>query len=351
MCTQKGKHKMTPEANKQQLSFDKKKIWGNIIKWVLIISLLAFACLKNQKFMKESIEEVSKTPIHKLVLCMILANLFFIAEGFIISRMTSTGNKQLTLGQGISCTYMCAFYRLTTLGSGNGIAQLFYYNVKGIPVAEATGMAVSQYTFQKITIGIFGVLSFIGVASFGSHSLLKYTWFMLAGVVVISFICIFLFLITVSKTVSNFAMWLAHKIVKPKWKLHKRLEPAQQAINSLQAQGRLIWKDKKLFLQVVFLNIFKFACWYIIPGVLFIGNYNINLLFALALMAVCNMLGCVMVAPSGVGTLDYVFALFFGAVIPDGDVIAATIVLYRFFTWIVPFLIGIIPCVFLKKEK
>ena len=126
---------------------------------------------------------------------------------------------------------------------------------------------------------------------------------------------------------------------------------AQEAINRLQSQSRLIWKDKTLFLQVVFLNVFKFACWYIIPGILFIGRYNINLIFALTLMAVCNMLGCVMLAPSGVGTLDYVFSLLFGTVIPDGEVIAATIVLYRFFTWIVPFLIGIIPAAFLKKEN
>ncbi|MDD6136357.1 MAG: lysylphosphatidylglycerol synthase transmembrane domain-containing protein [Lachnospiraceae bacterium] len=342
---------MTTAANNHGLKFDKKKIWGNIFKWGLIIGLLAFACYKNQEFMKDSLNEVSNTPVYKLILCMILANLFFIAEGCIISKMTSTGEKKLTIGQGISCTYMCAFYRLTTLGSGNGIAQLYYYNTKGIPVAEATGMSISQYAFQKITIGLFGVASFIGVATVGSHALLKYTWFMLAGVVVISFICLFLFLITVSKTISDFVMWLARKIVKPTWKLHKRLDSAQEAINSLQSQSRLIWKDKTLFLQVVFLNVFKFACWYIIPGILFIGRYNINLIFALTLMAVCNMLGCVMLAPSGVGTLDYVFSLLFGTVIPDGEVIAATIVLYRFFTWIVPFLIGIIPAAFLKKEN
>lgn len=340
----------TPTENKS-LNFDKKKIWGNIIKWVLILGLLTVACIMNKETMLDSLREVGHMPKGKLVLCLILGNMFFIAEGLIISRMTSTGNKQLTLGQGISCTYMCAFYRLTTLGSGNGIAQLYYYNTKGIPVAEATGMAVSQYAFQKITIGIFGVVSFIGVSVFGSHELLKYKWLMLGGVAVISFICLFLFLITVSKMISDFVMFLARKIVKPTWKLHAKLQPAQEAIDSLQAQGRLIWKDKKLFIQVVFLNVFKFSCWYIIPGVLFFGKYDINLLFALALMAVCNMIGCVMIAPSGVGTLDYVFGLLFGAIISNNEAIIAAMIIYRFFTWIVPFLIGMIPAAFLKKEK
>lgn len=333
------------------LHFEKKKIYANIIKWVLVLGLLVFACLKYKGIMSDSLYEVAHTPVWKLIICFLLANLFFIAEGMIISRMTATSDKQLTLGQGISCTYMCAFYRLATLGNGNGIAQLYYYNVKGIPVAEALGMAISQYTFQKITIGIMGVLSFVAVSTFGTNSLLDYSWFMLAGVVVITLICLFLFIITVSKTFSDFVMTIARKIVKPKWKLYTKLESAQNAIDSLQKQGRLIWKNKPLFFQVVLLNVLKFSCWYSIPGVLFGGEDSINLFFALALMAVCNMLGCVMLAPSGVGTLDYVFTLLFGTIISSDESIAATILLYRFLTWIVPFLIGIIPAAFLKKEN
>ncbi|MDO5127252.1 MAG: YbhN family protein [Eubacteriales bacterium] len=339
------------QSHSNGIHFGKKKVIANIIKWALVLGLLLFACLKYRDIMLDSLYEVAHTPAWKLIICFSLANLFFMAEGLIISRMTATSNKQLTLGQGISCTYMCAFYRLATLGNGNGIAQLYYYNVKGIPVAEALGMAISQYTFQKITIGIMGVISFVAVSAFGTHSLLKYSWFMLAGVVVISLICIFLFLITISKKISDFVMMFARKIVKPHWKLYAKLDQAQNAINSLQRQGRLIWKDKKLFIEVIVLNIFKLFCWYIIPGVLFFGEHTINLFFALALMAVCNMLGCVMLAPSGVGTLDYVFTLLFGTIISSDESIAATILLYRFLTWIVPFLIGMIPAAFLKKEN
>lgn len=330
---------------------EQKKVLGHVLKWVLILGLLVFACMKNQAFMKEAVTEVMHTSVWKLIICLLLANLYFVAEGTIIGRMTSTGETRLTIGQGISCAYMCAFYRLATLGSGNGIAQLYYYNTKGIHVAEATGMSLSQYTFQKITIGVMGVLSFIGLVISGNKNLLAYAGYMLAGVVVISFICVFLFVITVSKKVSDWVMKLARRLIKEKWKIYGKLDQAQAAIDSLQNQGRLIWHDKKLFLQVVLLDVLKFSCWYAIPGILFVQEFDVNLFMCLALMAVCNMLGCVMVAPSGVGTLDFVFAVFFGSIIPEGDSVAAAIVIYRFFTWVVPFLIGLIPAAFLKKGE
>lgn len=329
----------------------RNQIIGNVIKWGLILGLLVFACYKNQDFMREAVAEVKEIPVWMLISCLLLANLYFLAEGTIISRMTSTGQPRLSIFKGVSCAYMCAFYRLATLGSGNGIAQLYYYNKNGIHVAESTGMSIAQYTFQKITIGVMGVVSFIGLLFFGERELIKYAGYMLAGVVVISVISGFLFVITVSKRISDFVMCIVRKIIKKKWKLYHRLDKAQEAIDNLQNQGRLVWKDKKLFIQVVLLNVIKFSCWYIIPGILFCDDYGVNVFICMMLMAVCNMLGCVMIAPSGVGTLDFVFAIFFGSIIPDGEYVAAAIVIYRFFTWIVPFVLGLIPAVFLHKTN
>jgi len=328
---------------------NKKKVIGNVLKWIFIAGLLIFAYIKNKEFMADSLKVVKTTPKVLLVLCLLLANLYFVAEGKIISSMTERGERKLSVIQGMSCAYMCMFYRLATLGSGNGIAQLYYYNTKGITVSSATGMALSQYTFQKITIGVMGVVSFICLILFGDSKLLKYTGYMIAGVVVISAICIFLFLITVSKKISDFIMMLGRRIVKGKSKLYAKLDDAQNAIDSLQSQGRIVWNDKKLFFVVVILNILKFSCWYIIPGVLFAGEFNVNIFMCLALMAVCNMLGCVMIAPSGVGTLDFVFAIFFGSIIGSAEAVAAAILIYRLFTWIIPFLIGFIPAAFLRK--
>lgn len=323
----------------------------NVIKWIIILFLVAMAYVLNDDFFREAWNDVLVTPKKKLILCALFSNLYFVAEGVIISSMTSTCERRLSVFEGITCTYMCSFYRLATLGSGNGIAQVYYYNVKGIDAGRGTGMSMVQYTFQKITIGVFGVISFIVLLKVGSSNLMDYSKYMFLGATVISLVCLALFLMTVSKTISRLVMSIGHFFVKDGSKLAPKLDKAQHAIDNLQEQGRLTWKNKKLFFMVVLLNFLKLSCWYIIPGILFYDRFNVNPIVCLLLMSVCNMVGCVMLAPSGVGTLDFVFAIFFGAIIPNAEAIAAAIVLYRFFTWGVPFLIGLIPALFFGKKN
>lgn len=328
----------------------KSSVKSSILKWLFIALLVAFAVFKNRGFAASSIEEISRIKPYEILLCLLLSNLYFLFEGIVISRITSTSDSKLSIMQGIICAYMCAFYRLATLGSGNGIAQLYYYNIHGINVSTGTGMALSQYTIQKITIAVFGIFAFLGIAVFGDSDITKYSKYMLMGTILIGLVCVFLIVITVSKTISDLVMKLARRIVKPKWKLYKKLDDAQNSINCLQDQSRKIWKDKLLFVQVVILDILKFVSWYLIPGILFADDFNVNVVTCMLLMAVCNMVGCVMIAPSGVGTLEFVFAIFFSAIIPNSEAIAATIIIYRFFTWILPFGIGIIPAVLVKKK-
>lgn len=296
----------TNQSDKNQ-----KMVLKSIAKWLVIFALIAFVCYKNQDLMQEALEEIQITPVWKLVMCLLLGNLYFIAEGCIISEMTNTCDHRLSVWQGITCAYLCTFFRIATLGSGTGVAQLYYYNLNGIR---------------------------------------KYAWYMFAGAVVISLICLFLFILTVSKKFSDLIMKLARKLVKQKSRLYPLLDKAQVSIDYLQEQGRIVWKDKRLFLTVVGLNFFKFACWYAIPGIFFAGSYSVTVATCLGLTAVCNMVGCVMLAPSGVGTLDFVFALFFACVIPDGDAVAAALVIYRLFTWIVPFVIGLVPALAVRKR-
>ena len=127
-------------------------------------------------------------------------------------------------------------------------------------------MSLAQYTFQKITIGLFGVVSFLLLILSGHSGIRKYAWYMFAGAVVISLICLFLFILTVSKKFSDLIMKLARKLVNQKSRLYPLLDKAQVSIDYLQEQGRIVWKDKRLFLTVVGLDFFKFACWYAIPG-------------------------------------------------------------------------------------
>lgn len=339
---------MNNESSQNNKSDSIKK---SLIKWAVILGLIGIAVAKNLDFVSSAIKEIQKTTRAELIWCIFLANIFFVVEGNIHRLITKTGDKPVSIWKGIVCSYMCAFYRLATLGSGSGVAQVYYYNINGISASTGTGMALSQYTMQKISIGLFGIISYFTVISMGDERIEKYSKYMLLGTIVIAMICIFLLAITISKTISDFVVKLGRKIIKENSKLYSKLDKADESIKCLQEQGRKIWRNKLLFIELMLLNIAKFSCWYAIIGVLLTDDFDVELLTCILLMAICNMIGCVMVAPSGVGTLEFVFAIFFAAIIPNKKAIAATIVVYRFFTWIVPFVIGSIPAMLVKKKK
>ena len=75
----------TNQSDKNQ-----KMVLKSIAKWLVIFALIAFVCYKNQDLMQEALEEIQITPVWKLVVCLLLGNLYFIAEGCIISEMTNT---------------------------------------------------------------------------------------------------------------------------------------------------------------------------------------------------------------------------------------------------------------------
>ena len=70
----------TNQSDKNQ-----KMVLKSIAKWLVIFALIAFVCYKNQDLMQEALEEIQITPVWKLVVCLLLGNLYFIAEGCIIS--------------------------------------------------------------------------------------------------------------------------------------------------------------------------------------------------------------------------------------------------------------------------
>ncbi len=330
----------------------KRDIIKSLIKWLVLLGLVAFAYVKNREFVHEAFTEVGHTPLYVLLLCFLLGNLYFLFEGYIISRMTEGSGVRVSLPQGIACGYMCEFYRLATLGNGSGIAQVYFYYTKGMSVPSALGVCISQYTFQKITIGIMGIAGFFVLLSIGNTELLQYAGSMALGAGMIAAICIFLFLIMVSKQISDAVMRIGRKLAGKKAWAHARLDKAQNAIDRLQNNARIVWGNKKLLITVILMDLAKQLSWYIIPGVVFMLSYGekSSLFVFVCLMAVCNMLAGVMVAPSGIGTLDFVFFTFFGAIVPQAQAVAAVIILYRLFTWFLPFVFGF-PVALLYRKK
>ena len=98
-----------------------KKYW----KWLLVLALVILVCLANRQSLPEILREVGKTPPMVIGAACLLSAGYFLAEGAVIHYMTTRYRPEFTCREGISCSLYCAFYRVATLGSGFGVAEIY----------------------------------------------------------------------------------------------------------------------------------------------------------------------------------------------------------------------------------
>lgn len=328
----------------------KKEIRNSIIKWAVILIVLIIVYFWKQDLIHEALLHIKNIPIWTSILCVVMTLAYFSVEGLIISDMTRYEPKKLPWHKGFLCGLFCAFYRLITLGSGSGFAEIYYYSCNDIPASKGTGMTLVQYTFQKIAIGVFGIVSFVFLYLSGQKGIIKYSRYMILGIVVITIIVIFLVAVAVSEKLANLVIHLAEKFMKEGTRFHSKLDSIRQNVINFNREGREIWSHKSQFACIVLLNFLKFCCWYSIPGILFIQQFEVSIPQCIALMAVTNMISCVMLTPSGIGALEFVFCLLYSTIVSN-EAAAAVLILYRFYTWILPFVIGAVIAGLHKKTK
>jgi uncharacterized protein (TIRG00374 family) len=133
-------------------------------------------------------------------------------------------------------------------------------------------------------------------------------------------------------------------------KLQKKTEGLIENILLLQDESTILLSDKKKILWIFLLNAGKQICYYLIPAIFLYHRAEIQVLTVIPMMAVCNMLAGVLPAPSGIGSLEYVFLQLFKTM-TKASIAASVILLYRFVTWMMPFAIGGVFVAFYKKRR
>ncbi len=320
--------------------------WKNIIKWLIVLLLIAIVYRTKKELITEAVGQIRHLPVHCSVICLTVTVFYGILEGALISTISGNKGEGVSFKKGVECAFYAAFYKLVTLGSGAGIAEIYYLSKERIPVSRATGMTLIQYIFQKMMITILGIAGLAICLLFGKEQIQPYLKFAVLGVLVSAGITLALFLLSCSEKVKSALQGLIGVLLRrfpeKQISLHKKIEEFNEA-------GKQIWKDPEKIAKCVFYNLGKLLCWYVIPAVVFLTKYEVNLPLCVCRMAVISTLAGVMVAPAGIGTLEYVFTLFYGSAY--GVLAATAVILYRFFIMIVPCLIGIVPVVLHANKK
>lgn len=316
-----------------------RKNWG---KWLFVLALIFLVCVANRKVLPEILREAARTsPILIGMSCLLSAG-YFLTEGKIIQVMTGLNEplrhqSAFTWGKGIACAFYCEFYRVATLGSGSGIAEIYYLNSYGVQAGTATGMSLVQYIMYKLAVAAYGIAGFLILTAKGESCVRGYGKLMLLGCLITVLVTAALLFVAIGKRACSVIFTFLKKKGKGRWE--EKLLALEEQAELCQKEAGLLLKNPKKLLCIILLNILKVSFWYAVPWLFLAGKIPLSLPEIMLLTALIQMLAAVIPVPSGIGSVEYVFTLFFGVYAGSVSAVSAAL-MYRFATFLFPCIPG-----------
>ena len=316
------------------------KFAGKLLFVCLLLGILYYSFRDSMGDMLTELAGVSPQVVLSLFLTVIL---YHICEGHITWLIVPKTHPEYPRWKGFCNAFYCSFYKTATLGSGSGIAGIYYLNKAGIPVPNATGMYFFQYIVHKVSMAFFSMLLFLVTYGFIHASFADYQGYILlgfAGVCVIAGVLLAVATVPWMQTACN--LLANHLRAKhPSWE--EKLTGAGHKLAQLQAESRSLLKDPLLLLRLFLCNLLKFTTWYLIPWMVFRSSTTESLPFTalqcFSLTALSQSLAGIISTPAGIGSVEAVFVLLFRRLLPEAKALSA-VVLYRFDTMLLPCAIG-----------
>ncbi|MDE7433227.1 MAG: flippase-like domain-containing protein [Lachnospiraceae bacterium] len=283
----------------------------------------------------EQLRAMTVKTIFYLVLCSVFFN---VIEGASYYLMAKKYNQNFKYIQGLGCSYYCAFFKLATLGSGTAVSGMYYLSGYQIPPSASFGMITINYICQKIAVVLLCIIGFLSFYPDMKHYYSDYFKYLLPGILITVIVVIVLLAVCLYKRFHDFLLFLSGKIVKNE-KIRAKLEIFRQKLIMVRIESRNMLKDKKELGKLILLNMIKFIGWYMIPCVILGYSDLSKILFSVSISALAMALIGVIPAPGAAGSTEAVFYALFCFITLDSKA-AAIMILYRMFTYFLPFFVG-----------
>ena len=260
-----------------------------------------------------------------------IAGIFFVvvyqfAEGRSIKEIARYFNKDFTTVDGFFTSCYVAFYRIISFGTGTLLSEIYFYKKKGIPVSKSVGITALHMIMYKaavIFLAIIGLIIQFSLFYENAPSSLK------LQVLLVKF--------------AN--RWFKRP------KLRDWVDNCNLQIYSLRAAVQTITQDRSALLRIFSWNVFKLLFWYIIPYIVLVENHpNIDLLLVMSFTSFAVILSGVIPTPAGIGPFEFVYLLLFKPLVGNVDAVAS-VLLYRFGSFVLPFLIGLVYVAIEKRKS
>lgn len=324
-----------------------KKLWFKII-FVAILILIIWYTFRGS--WRDILHQLTRTSPIVLLMIAGASVVYHLFEGWITCSLAKRYNPRFRYRDGVHCAFFCSFYRLSTLGSGQGVAAVIFLGKKEVGYSEATGLYMIQYMLHKVSIALFSGILFLVNWRVMSHHYRDYAVYLILAYVLTVLISVGLILLAVYPKSHTLILWLGSKL-----NYHHKLDGALQKLKSgaqiMEKSTAELLKDKKTIIVIVLKNLGKLCFWYCIPFLILLGTGEISLLTSLAVTSLSVMTAAVIPTPAGIGSTELIMTSLYSLLV-DVNRAGAITLLYRIATFIFPFVVGgalILAARFMKR--
>jgi uncharacterized membrane protein YbhN (UPF0104 family) len=328
-------------------SNSKTKIFLNIGLLAVFIGVIIYV-MDNS--LSSIFAQLMETSWLVLGLVILFGVIYQVVEGRSIKAIAACFQKGFTIKDGFFTSCYVAFYRVISFGTGTLLSEIYFYKKKGLSVSKGIGITALHMIMYKVAVIFWAVLGLIIQFSlFYEHSP-KMIPFILAGVILTFAIIFSLLVLSSSINLQVLLTSWAHKHLKRK-KLRDWADKCNIQIYSLRETVQTITQDRSAWLRVLGWNIAKLPCWYVIPYIVLLENHpTIDFLLVFSFTSFAVILSGVFPTPAGIGPFEFVYLLLFKPLVGTVDAVAS-LLLYRFASFVLPFIIGFVFVVVEKRRE
>ncbi len=309
-----------------------------LLKFIFVLALLAVIAYTFRGSWKDIWAQLMRTSPRVLLLLTGTTVVYHLFEAWITYSFAKNYQPEFRFRSALYCAFFCSFYRVSTLGSGAGVAAVVCLGRRGVDYSEATGLYMLQYMFHKVSIALFSGVFFLANLSVMLQHYRRYGVYLLAAYVLTVLLSVGLVLLAAYPKLHLLILYLAGKANRSgKW--DAQIAKLKESLQLMEASSATLLKNPKTVTACLGKTLLKLGFWYCIPFLVVSQTGGITLLSSWSVTSLAVMSAAVIPTPAGIGSVELVMTGLFSKLVDVQTAVAITL-LYRITTFLFPCLLG-----------
>lgn len=294
--------------------------------------------------------ELGKTSLPVLLGVTGLGVISQVIEGYTIKNIAGEFNPEFTVRDGFFASAYATFYRVITFGTGSIVSEVIYYHKKDLKYSEATGTSALRMITYKIALIVWALVFLVVKSDAIQENIANGIFLVLAGILVTLLIISSLLVLSLNINAQVLLVIICNRLFK-RQKLRDIVDKVNNQVYSLRGAIQAFIRDRNSVIRVFFSNMAKLVVWYVLPFFILVQDHpDIDIWLTIALISFTVIIGGVLPAPGGIGGFEFVYVLLFRNVVGRVDAVSS-LLLYRYATYLLPFLVGMIYVLVNKQRQ